>query len=921
MGSSTKKFAAIGFVLGGVGGALTGGFLGLGKDMYDAAKEAEEAAREAKRKARQARLDAMKDREVSSKGATNPRQIIYGTAKTGGQYAMMESSGKDSRYFHIVVVFAAHPCDSIRDVYFDDELALRWTGSGHAVTSKFAGLVDYSIQLGNQTAADPKAVSQTPSWTANDKLLGQTYLYVRLDYAEDKFSGIPNISAVVRGKSDIWDPRTDTVGWTDNHALCVLDYLMWSRGVNIPRERIDIDSFIEASNISDEPVSAGPSKTERRYTCNGTESFNKPPLEVLETLQNAGAMVVQRRGGLWRAIPGKYREPTIDLTADDLVGGLDFSPRAPKSGRFNVAKGTYIDPTQLYAAVDFVQLAVGEYIAEDLEEIEQSFDFPWTNSGTMARRLAKIYLEKTRYGLMLECTLKFRAMAIAPGTRVTLTVESLGWDRRIFRVEDCTISLRQGVHVVLREDDPAVWSWTETDALPVEAAPAVNLPDPFSVSPPVNVTVTEQLYTGLDGMFRNRAVVAWEAGGPQSRSFEVEFRSATDVSWRPAGGDLLVTTAEIDDLSVGAYRFRVRSRNGIGIASPWVEITYQLLGQANPPPHPTNVTLRNGLISWSYPSPPLDFKGFEVRYQPGTRKTWVDAIKLHEGYLTTTRLAANELPSGTVTILVRAVDWSGNQSESAYVTVGIGDPVVQNIVYEVSHAAEGWTGTVTGGEITPAGVVANEATRFWGEDSAAFWAPSANGLFWRPAWETLVYEWDFVPPAEALPAQLTIALDANVSGLRIEWIAPDRSEFWGEDEDLFWGADSDPRWAPDPEEWSEWPGADEIRNRQRMRFRVIVPSSQSGLRPTISDIRMILDVEDVTEVIEAFGVTGGETRLPITQTYRHIRVVSMTIHDDGSGAVTAKVVDKHPQLGPLIRALDEAGNPVETIIDARIQGY
>ena len=921
MGSKTKDWAIGGLLFGGVGGALTGGFLGIGFDMYDMAKEAEEAAKEAERRARQARLDAMKDREVSSKGSANPRQIIYGTAKTGGQYVMMEASGGDSRYMHIIVVFAAHPCDSIRDVYFDNELALQWTGSGHAVTSTFAGLVDFSVQLGGQTAADPKVVAQIPSWAASDKLLGQTYLYVRLDYAEDKYSGIPNISAVVRGKNDIWDPRTDTVGFTDNHALCVLDYMTWSRGAKIQRTALDVASFIEAANVSDELVPAGPGKTERRYTCNGVESFNKPPPEVLETLQNAGAMIVQRRGGLWRAIPGKFRDPTIDLTIDDLVGGLDFSPRAPKSGRFNVAKGTFVDPSQLYSAVDFVQLAVGEYIAEDLEEIDQSFDFPFTSSGTMARRLAKVYLEKTRYGLMLECTLKFRAMAIAPGARVTLTVDSLGWDRRVFRVEDCTISLRQGVRVVLREDAPAVWAWTEADALAVDVPPAVNLPDPFTVAPPINVTVTEQLYTGLDGMFRNRAVVAWGAGGPQSRSFEVEFRSATDVSWRPAGGDLLVTTAEIDDLTVGAYRFRVRSRNGIGIASEWVEVAYSLLGQDNPPPRPIGVTLRSGLISWSYPSPPLDFKGFEARYQPGTRKTWVDAIKLHEGYLTTTRLAANELPSGTVTILVRAIDWSGNASESAYVTTGIGDPTVQNIVYEVSHAAEGWTGAVTGGEITPAGVIANESTRFWADNDAVFWAPSSNGPFWRPAWESLIYEWDFVPPAEALPAQLTIAIDANVSVLRIEWIAPDRSEIWGEDDDLAWGDDQANFWAPDPAEWSEWPGSDDVRNRQRMRFRVIVPSSQSGTRPTISDIRMVLDVEDVSEVIESFGVAGGEDRLPITLAYRRIRVVSLTIHDDGSGAVSAKIVDKNTELGPLIRTLDELGNPVETIIDARIQGY
>jgi hypothetical protein len=92
-------------------------------------------------------------------------------------------------------------------------------------------------------------------WTSEHTLSGRAYLVVRLEYHPVIFpGGIPNIKAIVRGVNDIYDPRTETTGWSDNPALCVRDYLVKSHGIGVPAADINDDSFIAAANICDEQV-------------------------------------------------------------------------------------------------------------------------------------------------------------------------------------------------------------------------------------------------------------------------------------------------------------------------------------------------------------------------------------------------------------------------------------------------------------------------------------------------------------------------------------------------------------------------------------------------------------------------------------------------------------------------------------------
>ena len=120
------------------------------------------------------------------------------------------------------------------------EYALRWS------VSKHLGAPDQ--------AADADAVATFPeTWTANHRLRGRAYVYVKLDFDENWWpNGIPNIKAVVRGKK-VYDPRTGVTAWSDNWALCLRDYIVSPQGLNAA---VDDANVIAEANICDELVYA-----------------------------------------------------------------------------------------------------------------------------------------------------------------------------------------------------------------------------------------------------------------------------------------------------------------------------------------------------------------------------------------------------------------------------------------------------------------------------------------------------------------------------------------------------------------------------------------------------------------------------------------------------------------------------------------
>lgn len=597
------------------------------------------------------------DRKVMSRSASEPRRIVYGTTRTGGVIRYMESSGTDSEYMHIIVIFAAHSCQQIQRVYFDDELAL----IGNTPQGKYVNYLLAVGETGKQTGANSTIVSNTPSgWTSNHKLLGQTYMYFRLKYDTEIYNGLPNIDALIVGKDDIYDPRTGTTGYTDNQALVVRDYLSSDYGYGVTD--FDEQSFIDGANICDQNVTTGGGNTEDRYTVNGTISVVSSPADSLNALLAAGASSIQPVEGKVRYIPGIYQAPAAgaDFDESDLFGGLQFTPLTSASDRFNSVRGTYIDPRQEYEVVDFVPYQVSGYITKDKQELWQDSRFPYTNSGTMARRIAKIMLERARFGVRASCTLGWRALEYSEGDRITLSISGLGWSSKVFRIERMELSLN-GVNVELAEDSSDVWDWVEGDALEIDVPPALNLPDPTVVTAPTGLSVSETLFYAADQRtVKNRTIISWDGIVTVSR-WELQG-SYNGGSYVTLSDYLTAPYFEHNEPELGGWIYRVRAVNGVGFKSGYSSIAFTALGKQAPPSNVANFTgtIRPFAIEFEWNQiADLDLDFYELRLGA----TWDSATPLQKIYAT--RWTWETRPTGPENVLIKAVDTSGNYSTLA----------------------------------------------------------------------------------------------------------------------------------------------------------------------------------------------------------------------------------------------------------------
>lgn len=883
------------------------------------------------------------DRERTIRSATEPRQVIYGKVRTGGQLVYVEDDGKDNTILWMCFVVAGHSVNKISAVYADGTLIATGNGSDGAMTQinndvtgnnhvcwavhgkRFSAFIPITNADYSDNSYDYN--KSPPNWTASHRLSYQSYVWINLAFDKETFGdgGLPRFTFDVEGKDDLYDPRTGTTGYTDNHGVVMLDILRWDRMFGEPLSDIYLQDFIDAANLADEQVASGSGTTEKRYTVNGTFKLQAVPLEILQSVAAAGAATpyFDVSSGRWKVSMGAYTAPVMSLDESDLVGGVSFQAGPPKNARHNVAKGTYIDANQDYEAVGFRELYIGQYVSDDLEELEKSYDYPWTNSGTMARRLSKIDIERNRYGISCKAVFKFKAARLAPGDRIELTVDRLGWKPKIFRVVAVELSFQSGVALELREDAQEIYDWEEGDALALDPPPALSIPNGLNVTAPASMNFAEDLYRTL---VRNAVKVRLELTWPDAPSaiaYDVQYRGPGELSYRDAATFWQDNSLTLPDVQDGGHQFRIRSINGIGKKSNWAYFYYTVIGKSAPPPNVTTLVVEKGKLRWEYTNAPVDLAGFLVRFQNGNRQLWADATPMHENIVTGTVFDISQY-SGVKTFLVKAVDTTGNESEAPAILVqGLGDPVVENVIATQSEAPL-WDGELTNiinsgatlsldfaGEVYAQEAIAYsgfvnaqdelevaEIGDFYADSGAPLYAQDTAVLFYSADYYRLEYLFDYTIAAQDEGSNMTVDVQLNGSfNERLDYKPP--------------GYTGD---------WLAFPGSVESIEGA-YQFRFVIPSQQLNTAPKVTDIVVSLDVEDVVERFNDVAIASGGTRLSLTKTYRDILNVSLTLQDDGGTASVVKYLDKDEAIGPLIQCFDSSGTAVSGTIDAIVQGY
>lgn len=580
--------------------------------------------------------DSSQDRKQAIRSAIEPYRIVYGRSLVSGPVLYIGTSGTQNEYFHIIVALAGHVVEEIEEVWINERhIVLEPRGSDGTDALNQGPLGDSSIRIhaydGTQTDADAALITDTGDWTSAHKLLGIAYVYVRLEYVQDKYpSGFQSISAVVKGKK-VFDPRDDSTAWSDNAALCIRDYLVSSYGMGAAADEIDEPYFEAAANICDETVYLDSEETipQIRYALNGTFKVDMQPIDVMERMLSACAGALVYIQGAYRLHVGAYDAPAITLTESDFAGPIKVVTRTPRRELFNQVVGTYINPAQDWSAVAFPMVSVTDFVTADGQPIQRNVEFPFTTDRAMVQRLARIDLLRARRPLTIEAPMKYSTLRVAAWDTVAVTLADFGWSEKVFRVKSwkydpvsLIITLR------MQEEYSTSYSWTYLDAGPDLSMPEPTLVNPLSIPVPSSLSVTPTTALNADGTVVPALAVSWSLPAhPFVTSTEIQWKLSTDSVWSSRQIASPTATMVIDGVISGlSYNVRARAVAGL-VRSDWTSTeTLSATADTTPPSVPGSVAavgISTGIsITWTKPTQG-DFVAVEVwentTSDPGSR--------------------------------------------------------------------------------------------------------------------------------------------------------------------------------------------------------------------------------------------------------------------------------------------------------------
>lgn len=665
--------------------------------------------------------------------------IIYGRTRISGTWIARKTvdvGGSPNKHFHMVLALAAHEIDAVEEVYFEREKVWSLTqyqadvtaGIGDAnkwglTASPFKGNLIIKPYLGSDTqTAEPLFMAATGDWTANSRLQGVAYLYMRLDYGDVFASGIPNPSAVVRGKK-VLDPRTGLTQWTRNPALHWRDYLLTTKrrgGAGAQAREVPNAQVIALANICDEAVTLKAGGTEPRYQFNGWLATGDTPAQNLDH-------IARQWGGWWTYFAGAfvaggaaYSAPVAHIDADWLAAPMRVTGKRPLEDQFNAVKGIYVDPAAFYVQTDLPQISSNAWLAEDGGErsVLDLGELRGETRNAGGQRLLKLGLlhQRRQVSVNLECNL--RAKDLRLGDTVTLANPLRGWTAKAFEVRGIGYAIRQDenglrpvVMLALLETSAAVFDWTTSEEKDRPAGVGGNLISPWAAPIVGTPGLTEELYSTRTGGVKTAVTLTAATDNPFVEAWEFSIRPQAAA---PADAEVVAALSPavvLDDLAPGFYVLGARARNQRGIWSEW---TYsgavEVYGLAAPPVALTGLSaaINSGLITlrWNQ-SPDLDVRQggeIEIRHSFAAGATWQTSTTYGYAVPGSSTLVTGPALSGT--FLIAARDSQGVRGPATAIPTNAPDVVPFTVLATVTeHAA--FTGTKTNCAVSGSDLVLN----------------------------------------------------------------------------------------------------------------------------------------------------------------------------------------------------------------------
>lgn len=654
--------------------------------------------------------------------STASRKVIYGKVRVGGAVVFIANSN-ENKDLYLVICFACHEIEGYEAVYFNDKKVYE-NGTYLAGYGSYANFAFYD---GTQTQEDPVLSGASVNWGNTHILNGIAYMRVKLTWDPDRKKypqGVPNISAVIKGKP-LYDPRKDSTAggsgshrtndtttweWSQNPALALYDYFTNSfYGLGESYAKMDYTAWTGAANVCDESITLDAGGTHARYECDGvidTANAIKGNIEALTACMGGRIGYVD---GKYFAQAAKYYTPTITIDESHMVGAISIQTKQSRRSMYNAVKGTFLSEEKNYTLVDYPAKISSSYATADGDPIYLDMPLPFVTNNIRAQRLAKIALLKSRQQVLINVPLNLAGLKFKAGDFIGITNSRMGYSNKPFEVTGYDLKIGNDgaiiVNVQAIETDTTVYDWTassDEDTFNVASDPSVN--DGTTVAAPTSLSLTETTQLAKDGSVIPALKISWTASVDGFvEAYEVEVielssgveQSDTTIFNTTTNTEIFITGLRTPNIQ---YTVKVRAVNASGVkSSPDLTNASALTiqGDTTAPAVPTSLTATGTykaiIVTWTNPTD-SDLKEIEI-YRSTTSSGTYSKIAVVTGESFTDQLTT---PATTRYYKAKAADYSGNtsgfsNSDNGTTTFVISTDIDDNAVIETKINANAVT--------------------------------------------------------------------------------------------------------------------------------------------------------------------------------------------------------------------------------------
>jgi predicted phage tail protein len=651
-----------------------------GAASYVAAKKAQKAAKRPN--------DDQRGVLVNKESNIEQIPVIYGERRVGGVRVFVSTDGTTStgaytwksgydadteayaefensptnEYLYVALVLAEGEVESITELLIDDV---------PVTDAKFSGLIDYDVYLGSDAQTMPTTAllrGVNEFWTADHRLRGVAFLGLRFKWDEEAFAGVPDVTALVKGKK-LYDPRTATTAWSDNPALCIRDYLTNARyGKGLSTSAVDDTAIGVAATACDESVTEySGGATGKLFTCNTVLDTSKTLFDNLNILLLGCRGFLPYSQGEYRLKIDGSSSSQFAFTTDHIIGGISIQGES-KSDKYNRVTVKFPNPDANWQPDTAIWPAAGSteetaYLAADGGILlQEEIELDTITSYYQARDLARILLLRSRSGITCAIKVTSEALQLEIADVITVTHPTPGWNAKPFQIMGMQLNDDGTVDIALLEYDSTIYTW-EVGTVQ-QTYPDTSLADPFTVGAVSNIVITETTTLGVDGTVIPSGLITWTR--PYDKlvnSFEIQYKLASQADSFYESIITGLARYEFFNAPVGvSVTIRIRSINSIGSKSAWTTTTYTITGDVAAPDAPTGLTVTQGMLNirldWVNPTA-TDYKSTDVyRYTSNSSGSAVKIASITGESFVDQNIAA----ATTYYYWTKAVDYSGNYS-------------------------------------------------------------------------------------------------------------------------------------------------------------------------------------------------------------------------------------------------------------------